>query len=76
MNLISEEQLNAFRLEGTRVRVVRDHVEVNDVTGIIVAWDESHVMVRRPNRRIVKLSRMYTYEAASEDRGEPFQEGG
>ncbi|MBD2847902.1 hypothetical protein IDH44_22125 [Paenibacillus sp. IB182496] len=63
--MISEEQLNEYRLDGTKIRVIRDEMPENDVRGIIVAWDETHVMVRRANRRIVKLSRSYRFEAAA-----------
>ena len=66
--MISEDQLNDFRVSGEPVRVVRDNIESNDVKGIVVAWDEESVMVRRPNKRVVKLSRTYTYIAASEER--------
>lgn len=69
--MISEEQLNEFRLSGEAVRVVRDELEMNDVVGIVVAWDDSSVVVRRPNRRVVKLSRSYSYAPASEERAAP-----
>ncbi|GGG21998.1 hypothetical protein [Paenibacillus abyssi] len=71
--MITDEQLDDLRVTGTKVRVVRDHLEMNDVVGIVVAWDDEQVMVRRPNRRIVKLSRSYRYELASEERGEPVE---
>lgn len=66
--MISEEQLDQYRVSGETIRVVRDAIEANDVKGIIVAWDESSVVIRRPNRRVVKLSRTYSYTPASEDR--------
>ncbi|MBD2870219.1 hypothetical protein IDH41_16690 [Paenibacillus sp. IB182493] len=66
--MVSEEQLDQFRLSGETVRVVRDAMEANDVLGIVVAWDESSFVVRRPNRRVVKLSRSYTIVPASEER--------
>ncbi|NIK75278.1 hypothetical protein FHS15_000376 [Paenibacillus castaneae] len=72
--MVSEEQLDQFRIKGEAVRVVRDEMEQNDVVGIVVAWDESSVVIRRPNRRVVKLSRIYTYALASEERGKPFQD--
>lgn len=74
MKLVSEEQLNQFRLSGETVRVVRDEMEINDVLGIVVAWDESSVVIRRPNRRVVKLSRIYNYALASEERAKPFED--
>ena len=67
--MITEEQLDAFRQNGNSVRAIRDEMEVNDVVGIVVAWDDSHVVLRRPNRRVVKLSRSYRYIEASQDRG-------
>ncbi|XEC93065.1 hypothetical protein AB6A23_16985 [Paenibacillus tarimensis] len=69
--MISDEMLDSYRVEGTQVRVVRDQMEQNDVIGIVVAWDDSHVMIRKPNRRIVKLSRSYTYEPAERKRSVP-----
>ncbi|MBW7454203.1 hypothetical protein ACFOLF_31060 [Paenibacillus sepulcri] len=66
--MISEEQLDAYRVEGTRIRVVRDGIEDNDVIGIVVAWDDEVVAIRRPNRRIVKVKRNYIIEPASEPR--------
>lgn len=74
--MVSDEQLNQYRVEGSKVRVVRDAIESNDVIGIVVAWDDSHVMIRRPNRRVVKLKRIYDYELASSTREENrLQEG-
>ncbi|MCM3632294.1 MULTISPECIES: hypothetical protein [Paenibacillus] len=66
--MITEDKLNEFRVSGELVRVVRDNIESNDVKGIVVAWDDEIVLVRRPNKRVVKLSRAYQYIAASEDR--------
>lgn len=74
IEVISEEQLDRFRVSGETVRVVRDEMEVNDVHGIVVAWDESSVVIRRPNRRVVKLSRIYSYAPASEARVKPFED--
>lgn len=72
--MISEEQLDKFRVSGETIRVVRDGMEVNDVHGIVVAWDESSVVIRRPNRRVVKLSRVYSYAPASEERVNPLED--
>ncbi|MEK3882566.1 hypothetical protein [Paenibacillus sp. PL2-23] len=66
--MITEEQLDAFRLSGETVRVIRDEMEMNDVLGIVVAWDETSVVIRKPSRRVVKLSRDYRYISAAEDR--------
>ncbi|CAM3242857.1 hypothetical protein PALU110988_10915 [Paenibacillus lupini] len=67
--MISEEQLDQFRVNGELVRVIRDEMEVNDVVGILVAWDDTSVVIRRANRRVVKLSRDYRFELASSERG-------
>ncbi|MFS0722860.1 hypothetical protein [Paenibacillus sp. 1P07SE] len=68
--MVSDAQLDQYRQDGVKVRVVRDAIESNDVVGIVVAWDDAHVMIRRPNRRVVKLSRSYSYEPASNKREE------
>lgn len=67
---MDETILNRFRQEGTKVRVVRDMLEANDVIGIVVAWSEDEVMIRKRNRRIVKLSRTYLIQPFSEPRPE------
>lgn len=66
--MISDEQLNAYRVSGEKVRVVRDALTENDVRGIVVAWDDTHVLIRRPNRNVVKLDRRYSYRPSSEPR--------
>lgn len=66
--MISDEELNALRLSGEKVRVVRDELESNDVKGIVVAWDDEQVLIRRQNRRVVKLDRNYSYQRFSEPR--------
>jgi len=66
--LITDEQLDAYRLAGTKIRVVRDALEINDVIGVVVAWDEQQVMIRRMNRRIVKLDRGYIFQPFEEER--------
>lgn len=68
--MISDEELNAFRVGGEKVRVVRDSERSNDVRGIVVAWDAEQVLIRRPNRNVVKLDRNYLYQLASEPRPE------
>jgi hypothetical protein len=65
---VDEEQLDRYRVEGTKVRVVRDSLEQNDVVGIVVAWDDASVLIRRPNRRVVKLDRSYRIQEATEPR--------
>ncbi|MEF3303526.1 hypothetical protein [Paenibacillus sp. GYB003] len=70
MATITDEQLDAYRVEGIKVRVVRDADPANDVRGLIVAWDDESVIVRRPNRKVVKLSRSYLIQPADEKRPE------
>ena len=65
---MTEEQLDKFRVEGTKVRVIRDALEINDVVGFVVAWDDEFVLIRRPNRRVVKLKREYSIAEAGEPR--------
>lgn len=69
--MITDEELNAFRLSGEKVRVIRDAIEANDVRGIVVAWDDTHVLIRRPNRNVVKLDRNYIYQPSREPRVTP-----
>lgn len=66
--MVSTEQLNEYRLSGQQVRVVRDNIEQNDVVGIVVAWDDESVMIRKRTRRVVKLSRKYVYIDADAER--------
>lgn len=66
--MISDEQLDAYRLSGEKIRVIRDALPENDVRGIVVAWNDNQVMIRRPNRNIVKLDRNYTYQPSKEPR--------
>ncbi|GGN91232.1 hypothetical protein [Saccharibacillus kuerlensis] len=72
--MISDEQLNAYRLSGEKVRVVRDGLKENDVRGIVVAWDDTHVLIRRPNRNVVKLDRNYIIQPSKEERIDPTTE--
>lgn len=69
--MISDEQLNEFRLKGVKIRVVRDADPANDVRGIVVAWNDTHVLLRKPNRNVVKLSRAYLFQPADEERTPP-----
>lgn len=69
--MISDEELNEFRLSGEKVRVVRDALPENDIRGIVVAWDEKQVLIRRPNRNVVKLDRNYSYRPSREPRVTP-----
>ncbi|QDH22697.1 hypothetical protein [Saccharibacillus brassicae] len=66
--MLSDEQLNAFRISGEKVRVVRDGLKENDIRGIVVAWDDKQVLIRRPNRNVVKLDRNYVIQPSKEER--------
>jgi len=69
--MIDDEQLNAYRISGEKVRVVRDGLKENDIRGIVVAWDDTHVLIRRPNRNVVKLDRNYIIQPSKEERIDP-----
>lgn len=66
--MISDEQLDVYRLSGTLLRVIRDANESNDVKGIVVAWDDQSVMIRKPNRKLLKLDRQYRFQPFAEPR--------
>lgn len=66
--MITDELLDQYRVEGTMLRVVRDMDPVNDVQGIVVAWNDQLVMLRKKNRKIVKLNRSYIYQPLEEER--------
>lgn len=69
--MVSDETLNEYRLNGVKVRVVRDALEDNDVEGMVVAWNDTHVLIRKKNRKVVSLSREYLYQPADEERKWP-----
>ncbi|NEW08650.1 hypothetical protein GK047_21885 [Paenibacillus sp. SYP-B3998] len=66
--MITEEQLDQYRVEGTLLRVIRDVSPTNDVRGIVVAWDDESVLIRKKNRRVVKLRRGYVYQPYGDER--------
>lgn len=68
--MITEEQLDRYRQDGTLLRVIRDADRSNDVKGFVVAWDDRSVLIRKPNRRVVTLDRSYCYQPFSEPRAE------
>ena len=69
---IDDEQLNQYRLAGTMIRVVRDANPENDVRGIVVAWDERVVLIRkRGSKNMVQLDRNYIYQPYNEPRNFP-----
>lgn len=71
MHMIDEEKLNEYRLGSTLIRVVRDAEPSNDVRGFVIAWDEKDVLIRKRNRKVVKLPRTYLYQPADEPRKDP-----
>lgn len=68
MDMISDEQLDEYRVAGTLLRVIRDANEANDVKGIVVAWDDEFVMIRKQNRKLLKLERGYRFQPFAEAR--------
>ncbi|MNE77878.1 hypothetical protein D3C80_1742320 [compost metagenome] len=66
--MMTDEQLNQYRISGEKVRVIRDAIADNDVRGIVVAWDDTHVLIRRPNRNVVKLDRNYLIQPSRDPR--------
>ncbi|MCR8631154.1 hypothetical protein [Paenibacillus radicis (ex Xue et al. 2023)] len=73
--MITEDLLDQYRVDGTLIRVVRDADAKNDVKGIVVAWDDETVMIRKQNRRIVKLDRNHHYQPFAEERNVEWIEG-
>lgn len=71
--MISDEMLDIYRVSGEKVRVIRDALQENDVVGIVLAWDDEHLLIRRPNRRIVKLGRKYKVQPFKEPRLDTLQ---
>ncbi|MFC5529186.1 hypothetical protein [Cohnella yongneupensis] len=65
---MNDDQLDQLRVDSTKVRIVRDALEQNDVVGIVVAWDDEYVLMRRPNRKVIKVKRGYPMQLASEPR--------
>ncbi|MEW9698613.1 hypothetical protein [Paenibacillus sp. SI8] len=66
--MITEDQLDHYRVEGTLLRVIRDVSPTNDVRGFVVAWDDESVLIRKKNRRVVKLARGYVYQPYGDER--------
>lgn len=69
--MISDEQLDQYRQEGIKIRVIRDADPANDIRGFIMAWDESTVLLKKFNRRVVKLDRSYTFQPSDQERISP-----
>jgi hypothetical protein len=57
----SDEQLDEMRVSGKLIRVVRDAVPENDVIGTVVAWDDTHVLLRKRNRKVLKVAKTYSF---------------
>ncbi|WP_426454884.1 hypothetical protein ACP26L_10095 [Paenibacillus sp. S-38] len=72
--MITDEELDQYRVDGTLLRIVRDADRANDVRGYVVAWDDETVMIRKRTRRVVKLDRGYVYQPYTETRAELFAE--
>ncbi len=70
--MISDEQLDEYRVHNTVVRVIRDVNPANDVKGIVVAWNDDQVLIRKQNRRVVQLERSYIYQPFTEARPPEF----
>jgi hypothetical protein len=66
--MITEEQLDKFRQDGTLLRVIRDMDPANDVKGIVVAWDDAQVLIRKANRKMLKLDRTYVFQPFTAER--------
>ena len=66
--MITDDQLNEFREIGTKLRVIRDADPINDVRGIVVAWDEHSVLIRKQNRKVLKLVRSYIFQPWDQER--------
>lgn len=70
--MISDDQLDQYRQDGTLLRVVRDADRANDIRGWVVAWDEQSVLIRkRSTKRLVQLDRRYLYQPYAEPRAVP-----
>lgn len=70
--MISDEQLDEYRLNGIKVRVIRDNNEKNDVRGIVVAWNDEELIIRKQNRNVVRLPRRYIVVPLDTERPEIF----
>jgi RNase P/RNase MRP subunit p29 len=66
--MITDDQLNEYREIGIKVRVIRDTDPINDIRGIVVAWDEHTVLIRKQNRKVLKLPRNYIYQPWDQER--------
>ncbi|THF83361.1 hypothetical protein [Cohnella fermenti] len=67
---MTDEELDKLRVDGTLIRVIRDALEMNDIIGFVVAWDDESLLIRRRNRRVVKMSRACRIVPKNEPRPE------
>lgn len=66
-----DNRLDEWRREGTKVRIVRDANPDNDIRGIVIAWNETDVLVRKQNRKVVKMARAYHFQPDDQPRELP-----
>jgi RNase P/RNase MRP subunit p29 len=66
--MLTDDQLNEYRVEGTKVRIIRDNIEANDVKGIVVAWNEQSIIIRKQNRKVIEVPRHYVCQPLTEQR--------
>lgn len=69
--MLTDEQLNEYRVQNIRVRVIRDANVRNDVKGFITAWNDEFLLIRKGNRKVVKLPRHYHIQPLTEERVMP-----
>jgi hypothetical protein len=65
--VIDEQQLDEWRIAGTKVKVLRtpssdDALETKAIVGIVVAWDDEQVLIRKQNRKVVNVLRADRFE--------------
>ncbi len=66
--MVTDDMLDHWRMNGTLIRVVRDYNPENDVIGWIAAWNEKKVLIRKRNKKVVEIARTYTFQHASTTR--------
>ena len=63
--------LNKYRNEGTLIRVVRDANPENDIRGYVVAWNEKEVLIRKRNKKVMKVPLFYPIQVDDQPRVVP-----
>ncbi len=66
--LITDDLLENWRLKGELVRVIRDVNIENDVIGLVAAWNDQQLLIRKRNKKVVELARSYYIQSASAER--------